>query len=143
MPDWNDEYSNILLCYSDNIVQIKCDENLMDYLALPGNGALVLSRYIKENYRNYMNRDLKISEDSLAIEILAHAYADKFAETIEKLSNKLTKKNENEVVRVMEKIRDRTEIIDCGEKSIDSNRFVWDMLSPFSGIIYTMLGRHA
>lgn len=143
MPNWNDEYSNILLCYSDKIVHIKCDDNLMKYLALPGNGAVQLSRYIKDSYKKFMNKDLEISEDSLAIEILAHAYVDKFADSVEKLSNKLTKKNENEVVQVMEKIRDRTEIIDCGEKSIDSNRFVWDMLSPFSGIIYAVLGKHA
>ncbi|WP_455713999.1 hypothetical protein [Anaerosporobacter sp.] len=143
MLKWNDEYSNILLCYSDKIVHIKCDDNLMEYLELPGNGAVALSRYIKEGYKKYKNKDLEISEDSLAIEILAHVYVDKFAESIEKLSNKLTKKNENEIVQVMEKIRDRTEIIDCGEKSVDSNRFVWNMLSPFSAIIYTLLGKHA
>ncbi|MBS5932235.1 MAG: hypothetical protein KIC94_05095 [Clostridiales bacterium] len=143
MPEWNDEYINILLCYSDRLVQIKCDYELMKYLALPGNGAVELSKYIKENYKKYRNKNLDISIDSLAIEILAHAYIDKFAETIEKINNRLTKNDKNEIIKVMEKIKNRTEIIDCGEKAIDSNRIVWDMLKPVSQVIYTLLGKHA
>lgn len=143
MPEWNDEYMNILLCYTDRLVQIKCDDELMKYLALPGNGAVALSKYIKEHYKEYMNKSLDISVDSLAIEILAHAYINKFAETIEKVNNRVTKKDKNEIIQVMEKIKGHTKIIDCGEKAIDSNRFVWDMLKPLSQVIYIMLGKNA
>lgn len=143
MPEWNDEYMNILLCYSDKLVQIKCDDELMKYLARPGNGAVALSKYIKEKYKKYWNKNLDISVDSLAIEILAHAYIDKFAETIENINKRVTKKDKNEIIQVMEKIKDHTKIIDCGEKAIDSNRIFWDMLMPLSQVIYTLLGKNA
>ena len=143
MPEWNDKYRNILLCYTDRMVQIKCDDELMKYLALPGNGAVELATYIKENYKKHRDKNLEITIDSLAIEILAHAYIDKFAESIEKINNRFSKKDRNKIIQVMEKIRDRTEIIDCGEKAIDSNRIVWDMLKPLSQVIYTLLGKNA
>ncbi|WP_167958654.1 hypothetical protein [Anaerosporobacter faecicola] len=143
MLEWNDTYVNILLCYSDKMVHINCDETLMNYLALPGNGAVELAKYIKESYKREKGVELAITVDSLAIEILAHAYLDQFADTIEKLNNKISKKKKNEVVRVMEKIKDRTEIIDCGERSVDNNRFVWDLLKPLAPVIYLMLGKHA
>lgn len=143
MPEWNDEYEGILICYTDKLVQVKCDDKLMNYLALPGKGAVKLAKYLKENYKNALAKELDITVDSLAIEILAHAYVDKFAETIEQISDKLTKKKKTEIVQVMEKIKERTGIIDCGEKSIDSNRFVWDLLKPFAPVIYMMMGKYA
>ena len=60
-----------------------------------------------------------------------HAYADKFGTCLSELSKHLSKEQTNYLHRLAEKLLERTSIIDCGEKSVDSNRFVWDFLEPF------------
>ena len=68
----------IIISYSKGLVQITCNDALKNYLEEPGNGALELSIRIQEEYKRHQQSELKISKDSLAIEILAHTYADTF-----------------------------------------------------------------
>ena len=72
----------ITINYFDKLVQITCDEALKNCLEEPGNGALELSAHILNEYKKRQKSELKISKDSLAIEILAHTYADIFSETV-------------------------------------------------------------
>ncbi len=75
-------FEDITIKYSSKLVQITCDETLKDYLDEKGNGALKLSGYILEEYKKCQGKPLKISKDSLAIEILAHTYIDSFSQAI-------------------------------------------------------------
>ena len=72
----------ITINYFNKLVQITCDEALKNYLDEPGNGAVELSAHILKEYKKRQKSELKISKDSLAIEILAHTYADTFSETV-------------------------------------------------------------
>ena len=133
----------IIISYSKGLVQITCNDALKNYLEEPGNGALELSTRIQEEYKRHQQSELKISKDSLAIEILAHTYADTFSEAVSSIGNRLPSALSKAILKLMEQIHAHTEIIDCGESDVDNNRWIWDGLTVFKKIIYTALGDRA
>ena len=135
-------FYNIKIRYSDRLVQITCDPTLKSYLEEKGNGALELSAYILEGYKKSQGFSLKISQDSLAIEILAHTYADSFSSALSSISSQIPAALRRPVQKLMDHVRSHTEIIDCGERGLDNNRWIWDGLTPFKKVIYGMLGDH-
>lgn len=134
---------NITITYCDRLVQITCDDALKNYLEAPGNGALQLSAHILAEYKKRRESELNISQDSLAIEILAHVYSDSFAEAVSAAGSRLPSVLSHTVHKLMKQVTVHTEIIDCGESSIDNNRRIWDALTPFKNIIYGILGNRA
>ena len=136
-------FEKVTITYCDRLVQITCDDALKNYLEEPGNGALQLSIYILEEYKNRRQSELKISKDSLAIEILAHTYADTFSEAVSSIGDRLPPALSKAVLTLMEQIHTHTEIIDCGESDIDNNRWIWNGLTVFKKVIYKALGDHA
>ncbi len=139
-----DKYlEKITINYCDRLVQITCDDDLKNYLEEPGNGALKLSIYILEEYNKRQQSELKISKDSLAIEILAHTYADTFSEAVSSIGSRLPSTLSKAALNLMEHVHAHTEIIDCGESDVDNNRWIWDSLAVFKKIIYVALGNRA
>lgn len=134
---------NITITYCDRLVQITCDDALKNYLEAPGNGALQLSAHILAEYKKRRESELNISQDSLAIEILAHVYSDSFAEAVSAAGSRLPSVLSHTVHKLIKQVTVHTEIIDCGESSIDNNRRIWDALTPFKNIIYGILGNRA
>ena len=134
---------NITITYCDRLVQITCDDALKNYLEAPGNGALQLSAHILAEYKKRRESELNISQDSLAIEILAHVYSDSFAEAVSAAGSRLPSVLSHTVHKLMKQVTVHTEIIDCGESSIDNNRRIWDALTTFKNIIYGILGNRA
>lgn len=134
---------HITITYCDRLVQITCDDALKNYLEAPGNGALKLSAHILAEYKKRRESELNISQDSLAIEILAHVYSDSFAEAVSAAGSRLPSVLSHTVHKLMKQVTVHTEIIDCGESSIDNNRRIWDALTPFKNIIYGILGNRA
>ena len=134
---------HITITYCDRLVQISCDDALKNYLEAPGNGALQLSAHILAEYKKRRESELNISQDSLAIEILAHVYSDSFAEAVSAAGSRLPSVLSHTVHKLMKQVTVHTEIIDCGESSIDNNRRIWDALTPFKNIIYGILGNRA
>ena len=135
-------FGQITVRYEDKIVRVTCDDALMGYLELPGNGSVPLAEHILASYETCFQKPLEISRHSLAVGILGHAYADKFGTCLSERSKDLSKEQTNYLHRLAEKLLERTSIIDCGEKSVDSNRFVWDFLEPFHSLIYFLLGKN-
>ena len=133
----------ITITYFDKLVQITCGEALKNYLDEPGNGAVELSAHILREYKKRQKSELKISKDSLAIEILAHTYADTFSETVSSAELHLPAALSEAVLGLMKKVHAHTEIIDCGESDVDNNRWIWDGLTVFNKIIYKALGDRA
>lgn len=76
------------------------------------NNAIAISLHEKQFYKGVFGEDIDISDMSLAVELLGHAYPDKISR---KFGIKAVSK--------------RTAIIDSGTKQVDSNRVVWDKLS--------------
>ena len=134
---------NVKIKYCPGLVQITCDIALKEYLDKKGNGALKLGSHILRVYEEHYKKALNISLDSLAIEILAHTYIDSFSRSISTADGILPDVLEEPLDKLMESIKNHTEIIDCGESQIDNNRWIWDMLTPYKGLIYGILGDRA
>lgn len=77
--EWEKEYRGISVKYEKSWVRIVCDQILKDYLGEEGNGSLALADYALGRYKEKFGCELNIKRHSLAVEILAHVYADKFA----------------------------------------------------------------
>lgn len=143
MSDWNSEFNGILIKYNKQLVQIKTDENLLDFLEKKGNGSLELAEYILQKYHSIFNCKLDISKESLSVEILVHAYLDVLFKKMEKAGNAISPDVLKSLISFMKKMQGHTDIIDSGERSVDPNRHIFDSLAPFSGAIYFMLGKYA
>lgn len=139
MGSWNKEFHNISINCSEKLVQIKNDAALSTFLNAPDTkGSVLISEYAHRLYLKEIGRPINITVDSIAIEILGHVYLDKFADLA--LKFKLIPLQD-----VLKEIKNRTDIIDCGEKEIDPNRFIWDDLEKHNlkSVIYTICGRSA
>ncbi|WP_443939159.1 hypothetical protein [Pedobacter sp. MW01-1-1] len=80
---------------------------------------------IQADYTTLYKKELAISNESLFVEILAHVHCEYIGFTLNK-NIKWRLFN-----RFIEKLIARAEIVDCGERKMDSNRWVWDILSFF------------
>ncbi|MBC7616444.1 MAG: hypothetical protein H7202_10295 [Pedobacter sp.] len=78
-----------------------------------------LVKLIKADYLILIGTPLKITNASLMVEIWGHLYASKFAKLLERMVR----------FKIIEKIKERSDTIDCGETGIDSNRKFWDLAS--------------
>lgn len=88
-----------------------------------------LAILIKEDHKNLFGSPLNISTRSIVVEIWGHVFAGQVAKLLKRILpfrpiNKLA----NFVIN-------RCDVIDCGEKGIDTNRWVWDFLSVFKPIL--------
>ncbi|OPD23708.1 hypothetical protein AL710_05990 [Clostridium botulinum] len=111
--------SDITYSYSPKAVHIDNDYNLKDYLSNSSKGSLNIADYAKSNYLLKYSQPIDVTRTSMAIEIMGHVYPDKIAKYLPfGLGNIITK---------------HTSIIDIGEKSIDSNRWIWDSIAAVIG----------
>lgn len=86
-----------------------------------------LAQYLKQQHTNQFHTVLNISDKSLTIEIIGHVYIGNFADILKEIPR--IPKIAPIVIKKAYKITDHTDIIDCGEKEVDSNRWVWDKLA--------------
>lgn len=135
---WRTEFHDISVCYTEQLVQIKTDEKLLAFLKKPGRDATALSEYMKKTYEEIFGKELKISVESLAIELLIHLYADEFVHGIEYFGKFLPLYLKAELETYMQKMERRTEVIDSGEAEIDPDRKFFDRLVPYRDVLYTI-----
>ena len=88
---------------------------------------------IKTAFRQQHNREFNISDNSIAVEIWGHIYAESFAAAIKSLSPFAF------VDGVADRIIGHCEVIDIGESGRDNNRFIWDRLAAFKSGIAALL----
>jgi hypothetical protein len=114
-----------------HIIRITNDDELIALLAHDTEAATgELITTIKVRYQEEFGKELKVSDKSMAVEIWAHVYVEKFAKAIASL--RITRKLADAIIR-------RCEIIDIGEWGHDQNRFVWNALSIFKPLIAALL----
>jgi hypothetical protein len=114
-----------------HIIRITNDDELIALLAHDTEAATgELITTIKVRYQEEFGKKLKVSDKSMAVEIWAHVYVEKFAKAIASL--RITRKLADAIIR-------RCEIIDIGEWGHDQNRFVWNALSIFKPLIAALL----
>ncbi len=93
----------------------------------------ILVNYIKQDYLNLIGKELAISNNSIIIEIWGHVYASYLAKSVKKLIRlKFIQSTLNLII-------ERSDTIDCGEKEVDSNRWIWDLLANFKGMIVKLI----
>ena len=134
---WDRSFEGIAVRYTPKAIHVKTEPVLLAYLRRPEHGAPLLAAAILASYKTKYGVPLAISLDSLAVEILGHVYIDVILEAIERL--RLGDRFRHAVSR----LKASTEVIDCGEKDVDGNRFLWDGLAPFADVIYAILGDRA
>ena len=115
----------------------------MDFLSQPGNGSVELAGYILKRYEELFQKPLDISETSLAVEILVHAYVDVLSRNAAAVQESLPKHVAGPILHFANAVHERTVVINCGERCVDSNRFVFDGLAPFHSLIFSALGKLA
>jgi hypothetical protein len=116
--------NKIVVIFENKLIRIKIPEELVNYIVK--NKSLELKKLVeilKSDYLSLLNKDLKITTNSLVSEIYGHIYASKLAKKLKKLIKT------NFTNRILNFIIHRSDSIDCGESDIDTNRWLWDILS--------------
>ena len=136
------KYQGITVKFEPQWVRVVTDDALTGYLEQKSRrDAERLAEWILKQYQMLQGYPLKIHRDSLAVEILIHAYMDTISEELEE--NAEQSEIPVTVKRLLEKlcgkVQRHTDVIDCGEKEVDSNRLVFDGLSMFHESIYRLL----
>jgi hypothetical protein len=121
---------SIDVSFEPKLISIETPHQLKQLLAIDTNmRSAELAQLIKNDYLNFFSVPLRISNRSMVIEIWAHLFASYIANAI------LNNFRLRPMRRFATFMLSRSDKIDCGEKHIDSNRIVWDLLSPFKFLL--------
>lgn len=137
------KFHGITISLQEHWANIDTDKKLMDFLSQPGNGSVELAEYILKRYRELFQKPLDISEASLAVEILVHSYIDVLSQNTAAIQKLLPEHIAGPILHFANAVHERTAVINCGERAVDSNRFVFDGLAPFHSLIFSALGKLA
>ena len=129
----------VTLYYTDKAVHLTTNDALMTFLRQKGNGSLPLSRAILAGYEAECGAAL---QRSMATELLIHAYLDGvFAAWVR--AGETRGRQDGKFYRTARRLKNATAVIDMGERSVDTNRWVFDLLSHGYGALCLLLGRSA
>lgn len=125
---------SLLVVFENQLISIKRPRALQKFLSEDiDQRSSVFVNYIKLDYLNFIGKELVIDNESIIVEIWGHMYASYFAKALKNLIHLQLIENFSEF------ILNKSEIIDCGESEVDSNRKFWDILANFKGLILTFL----
>lgn len=130
------------LFYTDRAVHLTTNEALMTYLRQKGNGSLPLSRTILDGYAEERGMQLQITERSMATELLIHAYLDGLFDRWGRAGNAHGRQN-GRLYKMAKRLKNATAVIDMGERSVDTNRWVFDLLAPGYRMLCVLLASRA
>lgn len=132
----------VTLYYTNKAVHLTTNDALMTYLRQTGNGSLPLSRTILSGYEAEHGTALQITERSMATELLIHAYLDGIFAAWVRAGETHGRQN-GKFYQTARRLKNATAVIDMGERSVDTNRWVFDLLSHGYGALCLLLGRKA
>lgn len=132
----------VTLYYTDKAVHLTTNDALMTYLRQKGNGSLPLSRAILAGYEAECGAALQITERSMATELLIHAYLDGIFDHWMR-AGEAHGHQDRRLYKTAKRLKNATAVIDMGERSVDANRWVFDLLAPGYGILCFLLGSRA
>ena len=132
----------VTLYYTDKAVQLTTNDALMTFLRQKGNGSLPISRAILDGYAAECGVPLHITERSMATELLIHAYLDGIFERWVR-AGEAHGHQDGKFYKTAKRLKNATAVIDMGERSVDTNRWVFDLLAPGYGILCVLLGSRA
>ena len=132
----------VTLYYTDKAVHLTTNDALMTFLRQKGNGSLPLSRTILAGYEAECGAALQITERSMATELLIHAYLDGIFDRWMR-AGEAHGHQDRRLYKTAKRLKNATAVIDMGERSVDANRWVFDLLAPGYGILCFLLGSRA
>lgn len=119
------------------IIRVYSNAALWQYLSVrPDIRFNQLADTIKADYKTEFGQGLAISNRSLIVEILVHVYCDYLGLSF----NRLVKVKW--IQSLVKKLLKRAEVVDCGEKEADGNRWVWDLLAPCTPVFIKLLPKN-
>ena len=124
------------LSYTDRAVHLTTNSALMAYLRQRGNGSLPLSRMILDGYAAEHGAQLHITE------LLIHAYLDGIFDRWMR-AGEAHGHQDRRLYKTAKRLKNATAVIDMGERSVDANRWVFDLLAHGYGILCFLLGSRA
>ena len=125
------------LSYTDRAVHLTANSALMAYLRQRGNGRMILDGYAAEH-----GAQLHITERSMATELLIHAYLDGIFDRWMR-AGEAHGHQDRRLYKTAKRLKNATAVIDMGERSVDANRWVFDLLAHGYGILCFLLGSRA
>ncbi len=123
---WRKTPGGIEYTLEDKVVRVRTTPQLLQTMSEGGKASLALAEELRTLYEAEFGRPLEITAASLAAEIEIHARLDLFFRRSLKRINKLPGRPMADFVG---KMRDHVDVIDCGERSVDNNRFAFDFLA--------------
>lgn len=132
----------VTLYYTDKAVHLTTNDALMTFLRQKGNGSLPLSRAILAGYEAECGAALQITERSMATELLIHAYLDGIFDRWMR-AGEAHGHQDRRLYKTAKRLKNATAVIDMGERSVDANRWVFDLLAHGYGILCFLLGSRA
>jgi hypothetical protein len=119
------------------LIRVYSNAELWKYLDGKANTRFELMvNTIKTDYAQQFGKALAISNDSLIVEILVHVYCDYLGLSF----NRIVKIKW--IQNLVKKLLKRAEVVDCGEKGVDSNRWVWDLLAGSKSFFIRILPKN-
>ncbi len=119
------EGSKIRIDLKDGLIRVYSDAELWLFLtATHGIRFELLVNTIKTSYLLEFGKVLNIANDSLIVEILVHIYCDYLGLGFNRIVKVIW------IQKIVNKLLERAAVVDCGEKALDSNRWIWDSLAP-------------
>lgn len=120
--------------FESRVIRIKNNSTLKNMLKGLRDGSGTAAYILKKEYRKKMGKEIDISANSLAVEILGHVYPDKIVKAIKSFP---VIKNISGITSLADQFLTHTTVVDCGET--DPDRVLWDLLASFHGIIGGMI----
>lgn len=114
--------------FDEGLVRIVNDTSFKRFAVQePLASARLLVSGIQSDYLSMFGERLRIADDSLAVEIMGHLYAEYYLLRYNRLLSFILPKS------LYKRLRRSCEVIDCGEWEKDGNRWIWDRLVPIRG----------
>ena len=121
--EWDRAYKGVGVTYEEKVVRIANDPALRDFFRTKKRrGSIPLAKNIIRRHESIYGKTLMISDSSLAAEIHGHFMIQEIFLRLRKIFG------DRRFIRWMLRHMD---VIDCGGRAVDNNRFVWDIFSIF------------
>ncbi len=113
----------------EHMVRVRADDILQNRFKEVRGSASALAEELRAFYKEQFGKELNIRKDSLAGEIRIHAWMDRVFLWWERFSEKI---HLGFAARFFHRMHIHTWQVDCGERSVDGNRIIFDLLSPLA-----------
>lgn len=127
LKEWKGRYRNIGVRMSDRVVRVENSQALKKFMGLRLGDAMLLADQLKKKYYREFDKKLEIGTVSLAVELMGHFFIQEVCLFMRRHIRWIPCKKA--VNRFCDWLLVHMDIIDCGEKAIDNNRFVWDLFA--------------